>query len=168
MSGMSHDRRSHRRSRLALSMTNGVHVHVSTQIKQRIGRYGISSKDFGRPFVSLSLINRKSGPSKYVCGSARHRSIVLDAEGDRDNRELLNIHDLPITTAAYGKFRKPRGPEPRERKIERKEGTGANSGPASGQKRFDVSDQRRWTSSRPTSRCPFIGKGGLVSHRAAT
>lgn len=49
-----------------LSPTDGVLDHVSKQIKHRVDRYAISSKDFGRHFVDVSAIIMKSGTGKHI------------------------------------------------------------------------------------------------------
>lgn len=55
-----------------LSPTDGVLVHVSKQIKHRVDRYAISSKDFGRHFVDVSAIIMKSGTGKHVGGTSQN------------------------------------------------------------------------------------------------
>jgi len=48
-----------------LSPADGVLVHVSKQIKHRVDRYAISSKNFDRHFVNVSVIIVKSGTDKH-------------------------------------------------------------------------------------------------------
>lgn len=60
-----------------LSLADGVLVHVSKQIKHRIDRYAISSKDFGRHFVNVSAIIVKSGTGKHVEGTSQKREPII-------------------------------------------------------------------------------------------
>lgn len=60
-----------------LSLADGVLVHVSKQIKHRIDRYAISSKDFGRHFVNVSAIIVKSGTGKHIEGTSQNRKPII-------------------------------------------------------------------------------------------